>query len=319
MKRLEDKLRYVFVSDKNGERFVPENEYCISPFDHGLLYGDGVFEGIRVYGPPDVESPRIFKLNEHIDRLYNSAAEIGLKIPYEEEEFKQKIVEICKKNELSSGYIRPVVTRGIGDLGLNPKKCPKPTVIIIASEIQLYPKELYEKGLTAAIVQTARVPVRSLSPNVKSLNYLNNIQALREASAVNANEAIMLDHDGYIAEGSADNFFMVSKGRVYTPTERNCLKGITRSVVKEICLNKKISFFETDIHPKDLAEKADECFLTGTAAEIIPITKIIGAPVGGNKADLLTIGDGKPGPITKKLMSLFKEYVRDPKNSTPIY
>jgi len=311
--------KFIFVSDINGERFVPENGYQISAFDHGFLYGDGVFEGIRIYGPPDIPKPRIFKLDAHIDRLYASAEAIGLKIPYTREQLVEKIIEVCRKNKLQTGYIRPIVTRGIGDLGLNPKKCPKPTVVIIAQQIQLYPKELYEKGLIAIIAKTPRIPVRSLSPNVKSLNYLNNIQAVREANAEGVHEAIMLDQDGFIAEGSADNFFMVSKGCVYTPTERNCLKGITRAVIKEICLANKIPFYETDIHPTDLYKKADECFLTGTAAEIVPVTKIKNAPLPEGTTGVLTLGDGLPGPMTKKLTQLFREYIKDEKNSTPIY
>ncbi|MEM4714248.1 MAG: branched-chain-amino-acid transaminase [Candidatus Nanoarchaeia archaeon] len=305
--------KYVFVSDINGERFVSKDAPGLSFFDHGLLYGDGVFEGIRLY------EGRIFKLKEHLDRLYSSAEMIKLDIPYKKEDFESKIIELCKRNKLYDGYIRPIVTRGIGDLGLNPKKCPKPTVIIIADEITLYPKKLYEEGLTAIIANTARMPVRSLPPNVKSLNYLNNILAVLEANSMNADEAIMLDQDGYIAEGSADNFFMVSKGAVYTPTERYCLKGITRQIIKEICLKNKILFYETDIHPNDLVKKAEECFFTGTAAEIIPITTILNAPLGNGKVGKFIIGNGKPGLMTKNLMELFREYVKDEKNSVSIH
>jgi branched-chain amino acid aminotransferase len=307
------KDEHIFISDAEGSRIIHLNESCISPYDHGLLYGDGVFEGIRIY------DGRIFKFEDHIDRLYKSAEGIGLEIPVPKDELSWKTIELCRKNNLKDkGYIRPVVTRGVGDLGINPKKCSRPTVFVIASSIQLYPPELYDKGLEVIIAKTPRVSDKSLSPNIKSLNYLNNIQAVREANDAGVREAIMLDPDGYIAECTADNFFMIFNNEVYTPTARCCLKGITRGVIKEICLHNRIPFHETDIHPRELARKAHECFLTGTGAEIVPVVKIRNAPSNGGTVKL-TIGDGKPGVRTKELIKLFREYTKDPKNSHPIF
>ena len=304
---------HLFISDSKGSRIIPLEEVAISPYDHGLLYGDGVFEGLRIY------DGCIFKFEEHIDRLYKSADGIGLQIPIEKDDLCWQIVQLCRTNGLKDkGYIRPVVTRGVGDLGINPKKCTRATVFVIASNIQLYPPELYEKGLEVVIAKTSRVSDKSLSPNIKSLNYLNNIQAVREANDAGVREAIMLDPDGYIAECTADNFFMIYQREVYTPTARCCLKGITRGVIKEICLRDKIPFHETDIHPRELARKANECFLTGTGAEIVPVVKIRNAPVdGGTKT--LVVGDGKPGPCTKDLIKKFREFTKDPKNSHPIF
>ncbi len=293
---------------------VPAEQAGISPYDHGFLYGDGVFEGIRIY------NGRIFKLDAHLDRLFDSAKAIGLDVPITKKEFSQAIIILCQQNGLKeTGYIRPVVTRGIGDLGVNPKKCLLPTIMIIAKSIALYPQQAYQTGLDVVIAETPRIPVRSLSPKVKSLNYLNNILAAMEANQVGAHEAIMLDQDGYIAECSADNFFVVFNGAVYTPTDRNCLKGVTRAVVKEICLRNGIRFHETDLHPKDLRTKADECFLTGTGAEIVPVVRIKRMPDSGGGLDELVIGDGKPGRVTNQLIEKFHEYVNVPENSTPIY
>jgi branched-chain amino acid aminotransferase len=212
-----------------------------------------------------------------------------------------------------------VVTRGVGDLGLNPLKCPAPTVFIIARSIQMYSEKAYKDGLEVLLADTHRISARSLSPNVKSLNYLNNILAKIEANKANCEEAIMRDTDGYIAECTGDNFFMVHDGKIYTPTERAALKGITRGIVKDICLEQEIDFFETDIHPKDLCNKADECFLTGTAAEIVPVVSVKNAYLANNARGILTIGDGKPGPMTQKILEEYRKETLKPKNGRQLY
>lgn len=304
---------HVFVSDAKGPRIVPREEAKISVYDHGVLYGDGVFEGIRIY------NERIFKFNEHIDRLYESAKSISLIIPLSKEELSDYVVKACQKNNLrESGYIRLVVTRGEGDLGLNPLKCPTPTIFAITQFIQLYPQKSYSDGLEILLADTYRMSARSLSPNVKSLNYLNNIMAKIEANAAGCEEAIMRDTDGYIAECTGDNFFAVFNGAVYTPTGRACLKGITRETVKEICLREGIKYDPNDIHPSTLVN-ARECFLTGTAAEIVPVVKIKNAYLrNGTRGDLI-IGNGKPGPITKEILEWYRQETLKPENSTPIY
>lgn len=306
----------IFLSDAKGDRFVPADEPHISVYDHGLLYGDGVFEGIRIY------NSRLFKLKEHIDRLYDSAKEIKLVIPKTKDELIKKLIELCRMNSLTeSGYIRLVVTRGIGNLGVNPKKCAVPTIFAIASNIQMYPKEFYETGLKVVIAHTKRISSDALSPNAKSLNYLNNIQACVEANAADASEAIMRDKDGFIAECTADNIFCVVDNEILTPMDRNVLKGVTREAVIELARQHSIPFFKTDISLKKLF-RASEVFLTGTAAEIAPITKIGQDLSYGDEVSNINwrvIGNGSPGPITKKLMESFKEYVKDPRNSIPIY
>ncbi len=283
----------------NGE-FVPESEAKISVFDHGFLYGDGVFEGIRAY------NGRVFKLKEHIDRMYDCAKVIKLKIPLTKQEFIDAILETLRKNGLRDAYIRPIVTRGVGDLGLNPEVCTNPQVIIITKPWGAMYGDLYEKGLKAVTVTVRRNAIDSLPPNIKSLNYLNNILAKIEANAKGGDEAIFLDHNGYISEGSGDNIFVVKNGVVYTPPTLNNLRGITRAVTVEIIEKLGIPFRETNLGLFDLYS-ADEMFVTGTAAEICPITEIDGR----------VVGDGKPGEITKKLMQEFRKIVDS--EGTPIY
>lgn len=283
----------------NGE-FVPESEAKISIFDHGFLYGDGVFEGIRAY------NGRVFKLKEHIDRLYDSAKAISLEIPISKQEFVEIILETLRKNKLRDAYIRPIVTRGIGDLGLDPRKCKDPTVIVITKPWGKLYGDLYEKGLTAVTVTVRRVSFDALPPNIKSLNYLNNILAKIEANAKGGDEAIFLDRNGYISEGSGDNIFIVKNGTVYTPPTINNLKGITREAVIELISKLGIPFRETNLGLYDLYT-ADEVFVTGTAAEIAPIIVIDGRK----------IGDGKPGKITRKLMEEFRKLTES--EGVPIY
>ncbi|AEA47585.1 branched-chain-amino-acid transaminase [Archaeoglobus veneficus] len=283
----------------NGE-FVPESEAKVSVFDHGFLYGDGVFEGIRAY------NGRVFKLKEHIDRLYDCAKVIDLQIPVTKEEFMDIILETLRRNNLRDAYIRPIVTRGVGDLGLDPRKCSRPMIIVITKPWGKLYGDLYEKGLKAVTVTVRRNAIDSLPPNIKSLNYLNNILAKIEANAKGGDEAIFLDHNGYISEGSGDNVFIVKNGAVYTPPTLNNLKGITRAVAIEIIQKLGIPFKETNLGLFDLYS-ADEIFVTGTAAEIAPITVIDGR----------TVGDGKPGEITKRLMDEFRKLTET--EGVPIY
>lgn len=273
----------------NGE-FVEKEHAKISIFDHGLLYGDGVFEGIRSY------NYKVFKLNEHIDRLYNSAKAIMLEIPLSKEEIKDAIQQTLKRNNLKDAYIRVVVTRGEGDLGLDPKKCPKPFVFIITDKIVLYSENFYKDGLEVITVSVRRNMPETVNPRIKSLNYLNNILAKIEANAAGVFEAIMLDKDGYVAECTGDNIFIVKDGRLITPSLHiGVLDGITRKTVIDIATELKIPAEEKTFTRYDIYI-ADECFLTGTAAEIIPVVKV----------DSREIGDGKPGKITFKLMEYFK-------------
>ena len=283
----------------NGE-FVPESEAKISIFDHGFLYGDGVFEGIRAY------NGRVFKLKEHIDRLYDSAKAIALEIPMSKEEFMNVILETLRVNGLRDAYIRPIVTRGIGDLGLDPRKCGKPTVIVITKPWGRLYGDLYERGLKAVTVSIRRNPIDALPPNIKSLNYLNNVLAKIEANVKGGDEAIFLDKNGYVSEGSGDNIFIAKNGIVMTPPTVNNLKGITREVVIEIIRKLRLPFKETNLSLYDLYT-ADEVFVTGTAAEIAPIVEIDGRK----------IGDGKPGRITRLLMEEFKKLTEV--EGVPIY
>lgn len=291
-------IRMDLVIYSNG-KFVPKNEAKTSVYDHGFLYGDGVFEGIRAY------NGRIFRLDQHLERMYDSAKAIDLKIPLSKEEMKKAIIETLKKNSLKDAYIRPIVSRGDGDLGLDPRKCPKPNVFIITQEWGAMYGDLYEKGLTAVTVGVRRNAPEALPPNIKSMNYLNNILAKIEANAKGGDEAIILDVRGNISEGSGDNIFAVKNGRILTPPTLNNLRGITRAAAIELAANEGIEVREIDIGLFDLYT-ADEVFVTGTAAEIAPITKIDGR----------LIADGIPGKITKKLMSAFKEMTK--KEGTPI-
>jgi branched-chain amino acid aminotransferase len=281
-------------------RYVPRDEARVSVFDHGLLYGDGVFEGIRAY------NGRVFRLLEHIDRLFDSARTIDLTPPVSKEEMAGIILETLRKNRLSNGYIRPIITRGVGDLGLDPRKCPKPSVIVIAVEWGAMFGDLYEKGLKATTVSVRRNPAESLPPNVKSLNYLNNILGKIEANYTGADEAIFFDTNGYLSEGSGDNIFIVKNGVIFTPPTLNNLRGITRAVVLEIAQSLGITIIEQNLGYYDMYT-ADEVFVTGTAAEVAPIVL----------ADGRSIGNGKPGPITRQLMAAFKTVTET--EGTPIY
>jgi branched-chain amino acid aminotransferase len=283
----------------DGE-FVPQEEAKVSVFDHGLLYGDGVFEGIRAY------NGRVFRLKEHIDRLYDSAKVIDLAVPVDKEEFAEIILETLRKNNLRDAYIRPIVTRGRGDLGLDPRKCPKPTIICIAVQWGAMYGDLYEKGLTAITVSIRRNPAESMPPNVKSLNYLNNIMAKIEANYKGGDEAIFFDTNGYISEGSGDNIFAVKNGVIITPPTLNNLRGITRQVLLEIAESMGIPLKEQNLGYYDLYA-ADEVIVTGTAAEVAPITLIDGRK----------IGNGKPGAVTRQLMAAFKAVVQ--KEGTEIF
>lgn len=284
----------------NGE-FVEKQDAKVSVFDHGYLYGDGVFEGIRAYNGV------IFRLDEHIDRLYYGAKAIMLNIPLSKEEMKAAVVETVRRNNLYDAYIRLVVSRGEGDLGLDPRKCPKPTVVIIADSIQLYPKELYEKGMKAMTTYMRRNSPAALDPQIKSLNYLNNILAKMEASMCGYAEAILLNDRGYVAECTGDNIFIVKDGVLITPPVTiAALGGITRKTVMEIAEQQGIKVEEKEFTLYNLYN-ADECFLTGTAAEAIPVVEIDGR----------VIGDGKPGPITKQILRAFAEIVD--KKGTRVY
>ncbi len=273
----------------NG-KFVPEEQATVSVFDHGFLYGDGVFEGIRAY------DGRVFRLEDHVKRLFDSAQAIMLNIPLTEDEMCQAILETLRKNNLRDAYIRPIVSRGYGDLGLDPNKCPKSSVIIIAVEWGAMYGDLYEVGLTAVSVSVRRNSPDSLPPNIKSLNYLNNILAKIEANIKGGNEAIILDSRGLVSEGSGDNIFVIKDGQISTPHTINNLKGITRAAVMDLAEIRGNPIQEKELGLFDLYT-ADEVFVTGTAAEVAPVTKVDGR----------VIGTGKPGPITKELMAAFKE------------
>ncbi len=273
----------------NGD-FVPQDQAVTSIYDHGFLYGDGVFEGIRAY------NGRVFRLDEHIDRLYDSAMAIMLDIPLSKDEMKQAILETLRVNGLVDAYIRPIVSRGVGDLGLDPRKCPVPNVFIISQPWGAMYGDLYDKGLSAVTVTVRRNAPESLSPNIKSMNYLNNILAKIEANHKGGDEAIILDVRGNISEGSGDNIFIIKNGTISTPTVMNNLRGITRAAAIEIAQDIGYPLLETDLGLFDLYT-ADEVFVTGTAAEIAPITTVDGRPVG----------DGSVGTITKELMQRFGE------------
>ena len=284
----------------DGE-FFDEADAKISVFDHGLLYGDGVFEGIRFY------NGRVFRMEAHMDRLWESARSICLEIPISREAMDEALLETIRRNNLREGYVRLIVTRGVGNLGLNPAQCERASIIIIASTVALYPEEMYRNGLTVVTVPTRRMGPATLNPAIKSLNYLNNVLARIEANLAKADEALMLNDAGNIAECTADNVFIVKHGQIMTPPiTAGALRGITRSVVFDIARELDIKISEPELTRHDLYI-ADEAFLTGTAAEVIPMIK----------ADGRTIGAGKPGPITKRTIARFRELTRE--TGTPIF
>ncbi len=284
-------------------QFHPKSEAKISVYDHGLLYGDGVFEGIRAY------NGIVFKLKEHIDRLYRSAHTIMLQIPMTKSEMTKAVLETLKKNNLKDAYIRLVVTRGIGDLGLDPRKCPKPTVVIITEPLlRLHTAEARKRGVTTVIVWVKRDPVDATTHEIKSLNYLNSILGKIEANIAGADEAICLNRAGFVCEGVGENIFIVKEGKIFTPpVSSGALDGITRTVIMRLAEKLGYTVIERNITPNELFN-ADEVFFTGTAAEVTPIIKI----------NERIIGKGKPGPVTKRIMEGFYKLIRDPKEGTPI-
>ncbi len=274
-------------------KFVDEADAKVSVFDHGLLYGDGCFEGIRLYGG------NVFRLEEHLERLEYSAKALLLALPLSRKELSWVVCETCRQNNLTDAYIRLVVTRGVGDLGLAPWLCPKPTVFCIASKISLYPKEHYDNGLAIVTVPTRRINPAALPPTIKSLNYVNNILGKIEAKQFGALEAIMLNDQGYVAECTADNVFIVHKGEIITPgASQGALKGITRGAMFDLAKQIGVPIRESNMTRYDVW-CADECFLTGTGAEVIPVVKLDGRE----------IGTGKPGPITQRILAAFRQLV----------
>jgi branched-chain amino acid aminotransferase len=281
--------------------FLPQADAKVSVFDHGLLYGDGIFEGIRFY------NGRVFRLDEHLARLWDSARALMLTIPMSIDEMEEATLATIRQNELRDGYIRLLVTRGVGNLGLSPDRCPRASVIIIAATIQLYPPEVYERGMTVVTCATRRISSAALGPAVKSLNYLNNIMAKIEANHAGADEGLMLNEQGYVAECTGDNIFVIKRGVISTPPiTSGGLRGITREVVFDICAEFGSPVREVELTRYDIYT-ADECFLTGTAAEVIAAIEL----------DTRLIGDGKPGPLTQRVVARFREIA----NSTgaPIY
>lgn len=277
----------------DGE-YVNEDEAKVSVFDHGLLYGDGIFEGIRAY------NGRVFKGKEHIDRLFFAAKALMLEIPLTKEEVAEVLVETCKRNNLTDGYIRLVVTRGKGDLGLSPTKCKTATIFCIAANITLYPDEMYENGMPIITASQRRNKATIIDPQIKSLNYLNNILAKIQANQAGVLEALMLNHDGIVAECTGDNIFIIKDGVIYTPPLHvGILDGITRNTVMELARGLGYEVYEKEFTQYNLYN-ADECFLTGTAAEVIAVTSV----------DQRVIGSGKCGSITKKLLAAFKEHTK---------
>ena len=287
----------IFIDGK----YLNERDAKISVFDHGLLYGDGVFEGIRAY------NGRVFKLKEHIDRLYYSAKAILLEIPMTHAEMTKATIETIRANKLRDCYVRLVVTRGVGNLGLNPRSCKKPSIIIIAGKIQVYPAELYARGMEIVTVPTVRNLHSAVNPAIKSLNYLNNILAKIEANNAGVEEAVMLNAEGFVAECTADNLFVIKNGELSTPPlSAGALYGITRGTVIELAKQAGVKVSEPNLTRYDLFN-ADECFLTGTGAEIMPVIKIDGR----------VIGQGKPGALTLKLIEEYKATTKV--SGEPIY
>jgi len=287
----------------DGE-YYPKSEAKVSVYDHGFLYGDGVFEGIRSY------SGVVFRLKEHVDRLYRSAKAIMLNIPLSKEDMIEAILETLRKNNLKDAYIRLIVTRGVGDLGLDPRKCPKPSVIIITEPLlQLYSMEKREKGLSMIISWVRRDPVDATTHEIKSLNYLNSILSKIEANNAGVDEALILDYRGFVCEATGENLFVIKGKNIITPPRSSgALPGVTAEVVKEIARKLGYTIIEREITPAELYA-ADEIFLSGTAAEIMPVREVNGR----------TIGIGKMGPVTRKLLEEFNKVVRDPKEGTPIW
>jgi branched-chain amino acid aminotransferase len=287
----------IFIDGK----YYDERTAKVSVFDHGLLYGDGIFEGIRAY------NGRVFKLKEHIDRLFYSAKGILLNMPMSHQALMAATVETCRRNKIRDGYIRLLITRGVGTLGLNPNRCKRPSTIIIADKIQLYPPEVYQRGMAIITVPTARNLHSALNPAIKSLNYLNNILAKIEANNSGCEEAIMLNAEGYVSECTGDNLFIVKENQLLTPPlSAGALYGITRRVVLEMAEQSGLKVGEPNLTRYDVFN-ADECFLTGTGAELVPIVKVDGR----------VIGKGKPGPITQKLVSQYRVLTKD--SGEPIY
>ncbi|HAM73156.1 MAG TPA: branched-chain-amino-acid transaminase [Verrucomicrobiales bacterium] len=277
----------VFIDGK----YYDEKNAKVSVFDHGLLYGDGIFEGIRAY------NGRVFRLKEHIDRLFYSAKAILLEIPMSRAEITRAVVETCRKNKLRDGYIRLIVTRGVGSLGLNPNRCERPSIIIIAGKIKLYPQEMYDNGMAIVTVATTRNLHNAVNPAIKSLNYLNNILAKIEANNAGCEEAIMLNSEGFVAECTGDNIFLIQGQRLLTPPlSAGALYGITRGVVMDIARQAGLEVTEPNLTRYDVYN-ADECFLTGTAAEVIPVVKVDGR----------VIGTGKPGTVTRRILERFHQ------------
>jgi branched-chain amino acid aminotransferase len=285
----------------DGE-FYPKSQAKISVYDHGFLYGDGVFEGIREYNGV------VFKLKEHVDRLYRSAHAIMLQIPLTKEEMVKAVVETLRKNKMKDSYIRLIVSRGIGDLGLDPRKCPKPAIIIITDTINIKSGNAKETGITTMLSWVRRNPVDATTHEVKSLNYLNSILAKIEANACGVDEALCLESNGYIAEGVGENVFIVKNGEILSPpTSTGALAGITADVVVELAAKLGLKLTVTNLTPFMLFT-ADEAFFTGTAMEMVPIREVNKRP----------IGDGKPGPVTKRLMTEFQKVIEDPKSGIKI-
>lgn len=284
----------------DGQLF-DEADAKISVFDHGLLYGDGVFEGIRFY------NDRVFRLDEHIDRLYDSARAIHMEVPIAKQAMVDAVLETIRANDLHDGYIRLIITRGVGGLGLSPYRCEKASIIVIASTIALYDPEVYEKGLKLVTCATRRPTHDTLSPAVKSLNYLSNVMAKIEALQASADEGVMLNTAGYVAECTGDNIFVVKNGIIYTPpVHAGALNGITRKVVIELARKRGYELVETEMSRYELYT-ADELFLTGTAAEVVPVRIYDERP----------IGNGEPGPVTRQLLTDFVEITQS--TGTPIY
>ena len=287
MPNLRNTTMEVYIDGK----FYPKAEAKISVFDHGFLYGDGIFEGIRLY------KGCVFRLEEHLERLEMSAKALCLNMPWTRKEISDIVCESCRRNKLTDGYIRLVVSRGFGDLGLSPKNCPTPSIICIADSIKLYPEELYTTGMKIITAPTRRVSPAALPPMIKSLNYLNNILAKMEAQQHGFHECLMLNEQGYVSECTGDNVFLIHKGKLITPASyAGALVGITRQVAIEVAQTLNIPVVETNITRYDVWN-ADECFLTGTAAEVIPVIEV----------DARVIGTGKPGPLTAKILTEFRK------------